>query len=88
MRDIVFVLRPNQKGKVVKSEAVEKVLDYGFSYLGLNVIYGEVDPQNISSSKLIKQHDFTLDTIKEKSQSISWIKLDKYGPKLWTIEKQ
>ncbi len=61
MRDIVFVLRPNQKGKVVQSEAVEKVLDYGFSDLGLNVIYGEVDPQNISSIKLIKKHDFTLE---------------------------
>ena len=64
--DIGFVLHPNQQGKGIMSEAVEKVLDYGFSDLGLNIIYGEVDRQNISSIKLMEKHGFTLDTKKEK----------------------
>ena len=63
--DIGFVLHPVQQRKGIMSEAVKKVLEYGFSDLSLNTIYGEVDPMNIPSIKLMEKYGFKLDTKNE-----------------------
>jgi ribosomal-protein-alanine N-acetyltransferase len=65
--DIGFVLHPDQQRKGIMSEALQKVLEFGFSDLSLNTIYGEVDPLNIPSIKLMEKYDFKLATKNEET---------------------
>lgn len=58
--DIGYELLPEFQGQGFMSEAVDKVLEFGFNTIGLNLIYGEVHSKNENSIKLLLKKGFIL----------------------------
>lgn len=56
--EIGFELLPEYQGKGLIQEAVKSVLDFGFKKMNLDVIEGEVVPDNIKSIKLMEKFNF------------------------------
>ena len=52
--DIGFELLPDFFGNGIMQEVIPAILDYGFTKMKLDVIDGDVDPDNIKSIKLIE----------------------------------
>lgn len=56
--EIGFELLPEYHGKGIMTQAVSKVLEYGFNTMNLHIIDGEVAPNNKKSIKLMKKFNF------------------------------
>ncbi len=56
--EIGYVLKPEFWGKGYMSEALLKVLEYGFNELKLHSILGNVNPQNKRSIKILEKFGF------------------------------
>ncbi len=56
--EIGFMLHPTHQGKGIMNEAVNKVIEYGFDTMQLHSIEADVDPENISSIKLLEKNKF------------------------------
>ncbi|QTD56016.1 GNAT family N-acetyltransferase [Parasphingorhabdus cellanae] len=54
VREIGYILNRSAWGAGIAREAVSRVIRYGFEELGLRRIYADVDPENMSSIKLLK----------------------------------
>ena len=50
-----FQLRRDQWGHGYAPEALRKVLDYGFEHLGLHRAYGDCDPRNLASARVMEK---------------------------------
>jgi len=61
MADIGYELSPEYQGHGFMQEAVEKVIDYGFSIMQLKTILGLTDPGNERSAALLKRNGFKED---------------------------
>lgn len=56
--EVGYVLHPDQQGKGIMSEALDAVLDFGFTYLQLHSMEASLDPGNIASIKLLEKKGF------------------------------
>ena len=56
--DIGFEILPDFFGKGIMQEVIPIILNYGFNVMNLDVIEGEVDPENIKSIKLMEKFGF------------------------------
>ncbi|MDB5222353.1 MAG: family N-acetyltransferase [Chitinophagaceae bacterium] len=53
-----YVLHPDFQGKGIMQEAISEVIKYGFTTMKLHSIEARVDPQNVSSIKLLERNHF------------------------------
>jgi len=79
--EIGFTLAKNEQGKGYAFEAVYSILDYLFFTLGKHRVIGSVDPQNISSIKLLEKLRFRKEAHFKKSICINgqWVDDVIYG---------
>ncbi len=56
--DIGFEILPDFFGKGIMQEVIPIILNFGFDVMDLDVIEGEVDPENIKSIKLMEKFGF------------------------------
>jgi RimJ/RimL family protein N-acetyltransferase len=56
--EIGYALHPLQQGKGLMQEAMAIVLDYGFKTMNLHSVEANVNPQNVSSIKLLERNNF------------------------------
>jgi len=56
--EIGYMLHPDHWRKGIISEAMKKVLEYGFTAMKLHSIEANVNPDNTASSNLLKKHGF------------------------------
>ena len=57
--EIGYTLHPNHQGKGIMQEAMLAVLNYGFKIMKLHSIEGNVNPNNLSSIKILERNNFT-----------------------------
>jgi [ribosomal protein S5]-alanine N-acetyltransferase len=56
--EIGYMLEPSLQGKGIMYEALQKVIDYGFTHMKLHSIEAQIDPRNAASAALLKKADF------------------------------
>ena len=56
--EIGYALHPNMQGKGIMQEAMATVLEYGFKTMQLHSIEANVNPNNVSSIKLLERNNF------------------------------
>lgn len=56
--EIGYMLLPEYQGKGIISEAIKEVVNYGFEVMKLHSIEAIIDPENISSEKVLKKNGF------------------------------
>jgi ribosomal-protein-alanine N-acetyltransferase len=56
--EIGYLLHPDQWRKGIMKEAINAVVDYGFTVLGLHSIEALLDPKNIASSSVLESTGF------------------------------
>jgi ribosomal-protein-alanine N-acetyltransferase len=59
--EIGFELFPAYQGKWIMQEVIPVVIEFGFNVMKLDLIEGEVDPENIKSIKLMEKFGFVYD---------------------------
>jgi ribosomal-protein-alanine N-acetyltransferase len=56
--EIGYALHPAHQGQGLMQEAMTKVLDYGFTQLKLHSVEANVNPDNLTSIKLLEKNNF------------------------------
>lgn len=56
--EIGYILLPDYWNKGLMTEAIAKVLDYGFNGMNLHSIEARINPENELSRKILLKHDF------------------------------
>lgn len=56
--EIGYTLHPQHQGKGIMQEALEAVLDYGFSTMQLHSVEAKINPHNTASKKLLERNHF------------------------------
>lgn len=56
--EIGFELHPDFHGKGIMQEAIIKILEYGFTEMNLHSVEAQVNPNNLSSIKLLERNNF------------------------------
>ncbi|MDF2448334.1 MAG: acetyltransferase, ribosomal protein N-acetylase [Bacteroidota bacterium] len=56
--EIGYILNPDFWKKGIISEALEKVIDYGFKTMNLHTIEAQIDPENLASQKVLEKFKF------------------------------
>jgi ribosomal-protein-alanine N-acetyltransferase len=56
--EIGYMLLPSFSGKGIISEAVNKVMCYGFNEMHLHSVEGIIDPNNIASAQVLQKNGF------------------------------
>jgi ribosomal-protein-alanine N-acetyltransferase len=56
--EIGYLLHPMEQGKGIMQEALSAVLNYGFELLKLHSVEANVNPNNVSSIKLLERNGF------------------------------
>lgn len=56
--EIGYMLLPDFHGKGYVTEAINGVVDYGFTKMGLHSIEAMIDPENIASAKVLEKCSF------------------------------
>jgi ribosomal-protein-alanine N-acetyltransferase len=56
--EIGYMLEPDLQGKGLMYEALQKVIEFGFSEMKLHSIEAKIDPRNIASAALLKKGGF------------------------------
>jgi len=56
--EIGYLLHPSFHGKGYMPEAIEKVVDFGFTIMNLHSIEGVIDPRNKASAKALEKTGF------------------------------
>lgn len=65
--EIGFELHPDLHGKGIMQEALAKILEYGFNKMNLHSVEAQVNPNNLSSIKLLSRNNFVREAyFKEK----------------------
>jgi ribosomal-protein-alanine N-acetyltransferase len=54
-----YILHPDFQGKGIMQEALQKVIDYGFTKMNLKAIVADVNINNTKSIKLLERNCFT-----------------------------
>lgn len=56
--EVGYILSPNFHGQGIISEALERVIQFGFDEMKLNSIEAVIDPKNSSSEKVLLKNNF------------------------------
>lgn len=65
--EIGFELHPDFHGKGIMQEALTKIIEYGFREMNLHSVEAQVNPDNLSSIKLLSRNNFVREAyFKEK----------------------
>jgi ribosomal-protein-alanine N-acetyltransferase len=56
--EVGYILSPEFHGKGIITEALEKVIQFGFEEMGLNSIEAVIDPENFGSEKVLLKNNF------------------------------
>ena len=56
--EVGYILSPEFHGKGIITEALEKVIQFGFEEMGLNSIEAVIDPENYGSEKVVLKNNF------------------------------
>jgi ribosomal-protein-alanine N-acetyltransferase len=56
--EVGYLLHPMEQGKGIMQEALSAVLNYGFELLKLHSVEANVNPNNVSSIKLLERNRF------------------------------
>ena len=56
--EIGYMMEPPHQGKGLMSEALRKVIDYGFSQLKLHSLEAQIDPRNDASGRILEKSGF------------------------------
>ena len=56
--EIGYELLPDFQGKGIMQEAILKVIDFGFQYVGINSIEATTHSENLGSTRLLKKLNF------------------------------
>jgi ribosomal-protein-alanine N-acetyltransferase len=56
--EIGYMLEPRLHGKGIITEALRRVVEYGFTDMGLHSIEGRIDPRNSASASVLKKGGF------------------------------
>ncbi|RYZ29697.1 MAG: N-acetyltransferase [Chitinophagaceae bacterium] len=56
--EIGYMLDPSFQGQGIMSEAIQKVVTYGFEQMKLHTIEGCIDPRNIASGRVLEKSGF------------------------------
>lgn len=70
------IYRDADKQKGLMSEAVARIIDYGFLDLGLQRIEAMVDPENIPSLKIMARHQFKKEGVLRKRYNVNGVQCD------------
>lgn len=80
MAEIGYELHPYYQGAGLMNEALQKVLEYGFTTLQLKVIEAYTQPDNTKSIKLLEKNGFIQDIANNTSRSGREIRLTLIKP--------
>ena len=61
--EIGYMLDPSLQGKGIMFEALEKVVDYGFTIMKLHSIEARLDPRNVASSAVVRKAGFVQEAL-------------------------
>lgn len=56
--EIGYMIEPAHQGKGIMSEAIQSVIEYGFSEMKLHSIEAQLNPENYASSRLLEKAGF------------------------------
>ena len=56
--EVGYILSPEFHGKGIITEALKKVIQFGFEEMGLNSIEAVIDPENFGSEKVLLKNNF------------------------------
>jgi|SRR5690606_20186026 len=56
--EVGYILHPDYQGKGIISEALQKVMEFGFEQMKLHSITAIIDPENIASEKVLQKANF------------------------------
>lgn len=65
--DIGFMLLPKANGKLFPEEAMGALMEYGFSYLGINKITAHYAKANLATQRFVKKLGFTFPSTDNKT---------------------
>lgn len=56
--EIGYILHPDYQGKGIISEALQKIIEFGFEKINLHSLTAIIDPRNIASEKVLQRANF------------------------------
>ena len=66
--EIGYILHPSQSGKGLISEAVKKLVAYGFNIMNLHSIEAVIAPENMASAKVLEKNGFVQEGLFKENQ--------------------
>lgn len=66
--EIGYILHPTHSGKGLISEAVKKLIEYGFNTMNLHSIEAVIAPENYASAKVLKKNGFVQEGLFKENQ--------------------
>lgn len=75
--EIGYILLPEFHGKGIISEAVKRLITYGFNDLKLHSIEAVIDPENFASEKVLQKYNFVKEAHLKESEFYDGKFLDK-----------
>ena len=66
--EVGYILHPSQSGKGLISEAVQKLVAYGFNTMNLHSIEAVIDPENVASAKVLEKNGFIREGLFRENQ--------------------
>lgn len=57
--ELGYVLNPEYWNKGIMTESIRRILDYGFTILGLHSVEARINPDNIASASVLESTGFT-----------------------------
>ena len=66
--EIGYILHPSQSGKGLISEAVKKLVTYGFNTMNLHSIEAVIAPENVASAKVLEKNGFVQEGLFKENQ--------------------
>ena len=69
--EIGYMLDPSLQGKGIMFEALEKVVDYGFTIMKLHSIEARLDPRNVASSAVVRKAGFVQEALFKENYFIT-----------------
>ena len=56
--EIGYMLSPEQQGKGIVSEAIQLIIEYGFSVMNMHSLEAVIDPDNAASARVLEKNNF------------------------------
>tara|TARA_R110000868_G_scaffold402410_1_gene678687 strand:- start:470 stop:1018 length:549 start_codon:yes stop_codon:yes gene_type:complete len=66
--EIGYILHTSQSGKGLISEAVKKIIEYGFNTMNLHSIEAVISPENYASAKVLEKNGFQREGLFKENQ--------------------